>query len=58
MTEELRSVGMTGSDEGESALVTQGGDHDGLDGVHAVLGLVEDDAVLALENVLGDLDAV
>ena len=35
----------------------QRGDHDGLDGVHPVLGLVEDDRVLRLEAV-GDLERV
>ena len=34
-------------------LVAQGGHHHSLDGVHTVLGLVEDDAVLALEHILG-----
>ena len=32
----------------------QGGDHDGFDGVHAVLGFVEDNAVLAAEDFVRD----
>ena len=32
-----------------------GGDHHGLDGVHAVLGFVEDHAVAAAEDLVGDL---
>ncbi len=38
--------------------VTQRGHHDGLDGVHTVLSLVEDDAVRALEHILSDFDAI
>src|SRR3954471_14226009 len=36
----------------------QGGDHDRLDGVEPVLGLVEDQRGRRLEHVLGDLEAV
>ena len=36
----------------------KGGGHDGLDGVHAVLGLVEDDGLRALENLVRDLQGV
>src|SRR3954452_17544139 len=35
--------------------VAESGDHDRLDGVQAVLGLVEDDGVLRLEDLVGDL---
>src|SRR4051812_10534939 len=41
-----------------SSSVAQRGDHDGLDGVEAVLRLVEDDRVLGLEHVVGDLQPV
>src|SRR3954464_15767590 len=34
----------------------EGGDHDRLDRVHAVLGLVEDDRRGGLEDLLGDLE--
>src|SRR3954454_10803296 len=38
--------------------VAERGDHDGLDGVEPVLGLVEDDRALGLEDVVGHLEAV
>src|SRR4051794_37551841 len=37
---------------------TERGDHDRLDGVQAVLRLVEHDGVLGLEDVVGDLEAL
>src|SRR6266566_5287567 len=37
-------------------LLGKGGDQDGLDGVEAVLGLVEDDAGARLEDLTGDLE--
>ena len=39
-------------------LVTQRGHHDGLDGVHTVFGLVEDDACGTFEDLFGNLDTV
>src|SRR6188472_2030039 len=35
-----------------------GGDHDGLDRVHPVLGLVPDDRAFRLEDLVGDFHAV
>ena len=40
------------------ASVSQRGDEDRLDGVHAVLGLLEGEVVLRLEHVVGDLEPV
>ena len=39
----------------ESVLVSQRGSEDGLDGVHAVLGLVEDDGARALKDLVRHL---
>jgi hypothetical protein len=38
--------------------VADGGDHGRLDGVQAVLGLVEDDRGRGLEDLVGDLEGV
>src|ERR671912_445180 len=38
--------------------LAQGGHHHGLDGVHPVLGLIPDERVLGLEDLVGDLHAV
>src|SRR5215217_6838889 len=41
-----------------SSSLAERGDHDGLDGVHPILGLVEDDRPLRLEYLLGHLQPV
>ncbi len=41
-----------------SLLARQRGDQQRLDGVHAVLGLVEDDGGAGLEDLVGDLQAI
>src|SRR5690349_14660094 len=40
------------------ASAAQRGDHDRLDRVHPVLGLVEDDGTVGLEHLVGDLQRV
>src|SRR5436189_3746649 len=40
------------------ALLSQGGDENRLDGVHAVFRLLECDVVFRLEHLVGDLEAV
>ena len=57
-TTRLQRETLAGSHIMRKQSIPQSSHHHGFDGVHTVLGFVEDDGVLGLEYLLGHLDAV